>query len=373
MSFHNAVNLPASPVYQFVHEAFPGLSDQENPLTDYYARHQTDFVVKSELQPGDLVNVDRAVTHRLSWALGAEERDDLEFPAPWRRGNEAIALYQQRAQYAANDIDEQQAATVYRHMLLVGNAIAARASQHVRQLGLADPNRSLVRGPMVEQQLAQTAIGMNLLEKAYFATSRSLTGASMFGKTVSAEAFKNSAALHARIALQGISSHVVEDVCRQVSLIHEAQPAQDQFSFGYLVERARSGPVKYAPHFPTGWLLGGVFGDVLVDGCLLAVNNRDSSPNLTNLQLRELITCTLLDTDNQLGIQSVGVYKSRRGYFCEFSLDDLSEGLRVTNSWSSLREQFHDFLLAQPLRMGSGTRMAMEANRIAQRMRLSST
>ncbi len=96
------------------------------------------------------------------------------------------------------------------------------------------------------------------------------------------------------------------------------------------------------PTFIGSAYVGGADADLVVDGCLIDIKT-STSPQIKAEYLYQLAGYLLLDFDDKLHIDSVGIYMARQGVLFTWSVSDFLSQLTGDDSITliSLRQEFH--------------------------------
>lgn len=106
-----------------------------------------------------------------------------------------------------------------------------------------------------------------------------------------------------------------------------------------------SGDVVLNPIFTGSTDIGGGDADLIVNGCLIDIK-ATVNPKVSKDWLYQLIGYSLLDYNDEFGIQKVGIYFTRQGILLQWFLQDLIEDLSGGPSLGlpELRKQFQGML-----------------------------
>ncbi len=113
------------------------------------------------------------------------------------------------------------------------------------------------------------------------------------------------------------------------------------------VEQVRGrGTLLAGPSFSGSALVGGADGDLIAGDLLLDVK-ASIKPNLRGRDLQQLVTYTLLDFDNQYGLEHIAILMARQGVLIQWNLVELLSDMTSSPvELASLRAELHDLLAA---------------------------
>lgn len=349
MSLVHHIEDKNSPVFIFMAENLPDLSNRSNALRQEYRQGIPDEeVISIADEYKHLASLaGGAIERRLGWACNKALDDGPHL------GGVAIAG---RMQHWLN-MNPEIATSASSAAENIGKAVIAYATSMTERYDTDNRAKPLLRGYQQESLLLRGAFGIAQLDAAQHSNGASLTEATFLGRPITNPEDDSTVGEGLVAVLTETPEAVIDDVYDQLDLAADSD-------FTELVQKSTPHTTHITPTFEGSITVGGADADMIVSNQLIDIKSTRKVRELPSIELRQLVGYLLLDTPDNYKIASLGLYRTRNGHLFSIETNDFLRMAGSKEKLPTLREKFAEQVLAplEKQRLAMQKRLARSAS-----------